>query len=112
MVQIEEVQRWPMPSRPVESWIEQQVVEYAIKLGMTTLKLNVSGRIGWPDRIFLFRGHTFFIEFKREGEAPRAAQRYVHGIIAAQGFEVFVIDDVKQGKELIDAEIRLQRVCP
>jgi len=95
-----------MSDRPVESWVEQKVVEYATLRGMLTLKLNVKGRIGWPDRIFMFKGKVFFVEFKREGEKPRKAQEYVHKIIRDQEVSVYVVDDVNKGKELIDVEYR------
>ena len=97
-------------SSHLESYIETAVTEYSITKGMNNLKLNVSGRIGWPDRIFLFRSIAFFIEFKRAGEPPRKAQLYVHGILEAQGFKVYVVDNIPYGKEVIDGQVRLSQV--
>lgn len=91
-----------------ESVIEADVSRYAVSKGVLTLKLNVSGRRGWPDRIYLFNGRVMFIEFKRQGEQPRKLQEYVHGQLRQHGFGVFVVDNLQQGRDCID---NLTQVC-
>lgn len=86
----------------LESKIENDVSRYAMSQGVLTLKLNVSGRRGWPDRIYLCRGKVMFIEFKREGETPRKLQQWIHGQLRSQGFTVYVIDTVNEGMAAIN----------
>jgi hypothetical protein len=87
---------------PIESVAETKVSRYAEDKGVMQLKLNVWGRVGWPDRLYLFKGKLIFIEFKREGESPRKIQIYVHNLIKLQGFDVYVVDNVRQGYDLVD----------
>jgi len=87
---------------PLESNLEQKVSDYAKQLGVLTLKLNVLGQVGWPDRLYLFKGRVLFIEFKRQGEQPRKVQVYVHNRIRSHGFTVDVVDNVQQGNASID----------
>ena len=89
-------------SRPLESNLEQKVVEYSNERGVLSLKLNVLGRVGWPDRLFLYKGRVLFIEFKRQGEKPRKLQEYVHNQLRNQGFCVVVVDNFSQGYARID----------
>jgi len=92
-----------MPTLTVipEAHVEQAVAEYATSQGCLMLKLNVIGRIGWPDRLFLYQGRVLFVEFKRQGERPRKMQEYIHGLIRRHGFKVAVIDTITQGREQI-----------
>ena len=85
----------------LESKTESDAVDYAVSLGCLTLKLNVLGRKGWPDRLFVYRGSLIFIEFKREGKDPRKLQEYVHEKIREHGFEVYVIDKLVEAKVLL-----------
>ena len=86
----------------LESDTEDTVVSYATNEGCLTLKLNVWGRRGWPDRIFVFRGKVLFVEFKREGEDLRKLQEYVHGKLREHGIKVYVVDNISDGEALID----------
>ncbi len=68
-----------------------------------SLHLNVLGRIGWPDRIFLYpMGRVVFIEFKLPGEKPRKVQEYVIGRLRAFGFTVAVVDSISLGYRVIN----------
>lgn len=93
--------------RVLESAIEDSVTMYAASKEVVSLKLNVRGNNGWPDRIYLFGGKCWFVEFKRKGEHPRALQEHVHSKLRNAGAVVHVIDDIQQGKELIDELTRL-----
>jgi hypothetical protein len=94
-----------------ESLIETEASFYAGTKGMLSLKLNVRGRVGWPDRLFIYKGKVFFIEFKAPGEVPRKVQTYIHNMIKSHYIEVFVVDSLDQAKEIIDEQVRLQTVC-
>lgn len=86
----------------LERKIENNVSGYAKGKGCLSLKLNVIGQIGWPDRLYLFRGRVLFIEFKGPGESPRAMQLWVINKIREHGFQVEVVDSVEVGRSLID----------
>lgn len=88
--------------RPLEKNIEKWTCDRAAFLGCVCLKLNVRGRVGWPDRLFLFRGKVLFIEFKRLGENPTLIQQYVHAEIRAHGVPVEVVDNVGDAGRILD----------
>lgn len=85
-----------------EKTVEQHVCDYAKASGCLVLKLNVKGQVGWPDRLFIYQGKVLMIEFKRPGQVPTPIQQYVHNQLKGAGAQVEVIDNVSQGKELID----------
>ena len=88
--------------RPLEKNIDKWTCDRAAFLGCVCLKLNVRGRVGWPDRLFLFRGKVLFIEFKRLGENPTLIQQYVHAEIRAHGVPVEVVDNVGDAGRILD----------
>src|SRR5690606_26564047 len=93
--------------RVLETDIEEWVVTEAERLGVPSLKLNLRGNRGWPDRIFLIPGgRPLFIEFKRPGEEPRKLQQQRHRILRKLGYEVEVheerqaaLDAVRQARD-------------
>jgi len=86
-----------------ESEIESKVCEYAKIKGIAAYKFTSPNRKNVPDRLFLCPGtFTFFIEFKATGEEPSAAQVREINRLINMGYVVYVIDDVKIGKKLID----------
>lgn len=96
----------------LESRIEQKTTEYATKLGMMNLKLNVKGQTGWPDRLYIWKGHVWFIEFKAPKQKPRPLQEEIHKRLRAHFIEVRVADNLIDSKEIIDELYRLPPVCP
>lgn len=86
-----------------ESFAETKVSEFAIAKGMLVLKLNVVGRRGWPDRLFIHKGIVFFIEFKRQGEQPSKLQEAIHARIKQHGVRVYVVDSWAHGIDLISS---------
>jgi len=87
----------------LESAIERAVCQYAQKKGWLTPKSELMGN-GWPDRLLFKSGCVFFIEFKRKDEKPGTDQLVVCNTIIYQGgLIVYVIDNIKDGKALIDA---------
>lgn len=86
----------------LERDIEGEVTRYAEGKGCLQIKLTLWGRIGWPDRMYLYHGGVLFIEYKRPGEKPIKVQLYVQAQLIRHGFAVAVIDTILEGKECID----------
>lgn len=89
-------------SNPLEKDIEAAVCKHARELGMLEYKFASPARRHVPDRIFLYAGKIFFIEFKRLGEPPTKAQAIEHAKMRERGAMVFVVDNVRAGKEIIN----------
>jgi len=83
-----------------ESLIEDKVTTYADQNGFITIKL--ANKRGYPDRILLKHGGCMFMEFKQKGLKPNTQQKKKIAKLEEQGFLVFVVDSVEQGKEIID----------
>lgn len=87
----------------LEKDIEKRVCEYARSKGMLALKFNSMNRAAVPDRLFIAPGGVmWFCEFKREGMKPTPAQLREHTRLREMGVTVFVVDNVDEGKEMID----------
>jgi hypothetical protein len=83
----------------IEAKFCTQLHKWAVKQCITLeiLKLNLSGRRGWPDRMILWeRRNAVFVEFKAVGEKPRPLQAYVHNIIDRLGFTVLTYDNAEE----------------
>lgn len=94
---------------PLEKVIEKKVCDYATGLGFVQYKFTSPQRRSVPDRLFISpRGVVFFVEFKRLGEKPTLAQATEHIKIKAKGVDVYVIDNVEDGKNLIDVVLNLK----
>ena len=87
-----------------ESKIEREVCAYARdKYDMLTRKLSGELTSGWPDRMVLTpEGYICFIEFKQQDQDLRPIQQRMCEKLVRYGFDVFVCDDLEQGKRLID----------
>jgi predicted RNA-binding protein Jag len=97
----------------IESKIEKDYVKEIEKWARTnhvaleTIKMNLKGRRGWPDRMVLWEGaNVFFIEFKQPDECARRLQEYIHKILRAMGFEVELHDNTDDALESTKAKIR------
>lgn len=89
-----------------ESQIERSVCLYAKSVGMLCYKFTSPGRAGVPDRIFLTpHGGVFFVEFKRPGGKLRPLQENEHRVIRKHGHDVYVIDSLLDGKQLVDSKL-------
>ncbi len=85
-----------------ESKIEKAVCNYAKSLGFLHYKF-LSTQNGVPDRLFINpNGFIFFIEFKATNEEPRLLQQVVIKKIRRKGADVYVVDNIENGKELIN----------
>ena len=95
----------------LESRIELAASDYAKSLGMMTLKLNVKGQAGWPDRLYLWNGHVWFIEFKAAKQKPRMLQLEIIRQMRILGARVFVIDNLIDARRVINELFHLPPVC-
>lgn len=60
---------------------------------------------GVPDRILLKDGLCLFIEFKAQGKEVTKLQAKVISKIQAQGFLVYVVDNIEEGKKIVDENV-------
>lgn len=87
----------------LEKQIESKVCEYAKTKNVLVYKFTSPARAAVPDRLFIAPdGRVWFCEFKREGQKPTPAQEREHAKLRAQKVNVFVIDDVEDGKAMVD----------
>ena len=93
----------------LESEIENRVCRYAKSKGIRHRKYTSPNYRSVPDRMFWLpagasRPHplVFYIEFKRNNKKPTEAQLREHERLREDGFVVYVIDDVDEGKKVID----------
>ena len=88
---------------PLEKDIEKRVCDYAKSLKMLVYKFTSPSRAHVPDRMFITpKGVVFFIEFKRLGQKPTAAQQVEGDKIRQAGIQVFIVDNVEGGKVVIN----------
>ena len=93
--------------RQRESVIERAVVQYARGLGVLVYKFQSPVQRGVPDRVFIYNGLVWFIEFKATGAKPTSQQEHHISAIAAQGIHVQVIDEYEAGCAAIHTMIEL-----
>ena len=89
----------------LESTIEKRVAAYANKLEIMNRKYSSPNHRSVPDRIFLpANGCAFFIEFKREigGRLTPGQIREIDKLLDRH-YPVYVVNSVKEGKELLDS---------
>ena len=86
-----------------EQCIERQLVRQVHKLGGIAMKFVSPGTAGVPDRLLLFPGgKAVFVETKAPGRKPRPLQKYRHEQLRNLGFKVYVIDEMKQIREVLN----------
>jgi len=92
------------PTGPLEKVIESNVCSYARDLGCLCYKFTSPSRRSVPDRLFITpKGEVFFVEFKRAGQKPTAAQAVEIDKIKRQGVPVCVADTVEAGRVMVNA---------
>ena len=90
----------------LEKQIEDKVCDYAKHQGLLVYKFTSPARAAVPDRLFVLpNGRMFFCEFKREGQKPTPAQYREHEKLRQQMVNVFVIDNVAEGKLMVDVMV-------
>ena len=91
----------------LEKEIEAKVCEYAKQLNVLVYKFTSPNRMAVPDRMLIRPdGHIWFVEFKREGAKPTPAQEREHHRLRQHKVSVFVIDNVEEGKLMIDLMVK------
>lgn len=88
-----------MNTNPLEKVIEKKVCDHAKSLGCLVYKFTSPNRRSVPDRLFIMPDGKgiFFIEFKRKGCKPTAAQYIEISKIRKMGVRVCVVDNVYEG---------------
>lgn len=87
----------------LEKQIEAKVCEYAKTKNVLVYKFTSPARAAVPDRLFIRPdGRMWFVEFKRHGAKPTEAQEREHHRLRQHKVNVFVIDNVEEGKTMID----------
>lgn len=89
----------------LEKQIETKVCDYAKTKGMMVYKFTSPARAAVPDRLFIYNGSVFFIEFKRGGQKPTPAQEREHHRLRQHKVSVFVIDNVDEGMAMVDTMV-------
>jgi len=92
-------------SKLLEKDIEKRVCDYGKRThNIEHRKFTSPARRSVPDQLMLPGDSVcFFIEFKRKGKKATDAQLREHRRLEAQGYTVYVIDDVDEGKGILDA---------
>ena len=87
---------------PAESEIEAHVSAYAKSVGVLSYKFTSPANRGVPDRIYLYKGHAMFIEYKRTGKWKLdPLQVEVSKMFMDQGFIVQICNDRVEGRLMI-----------
>jgi hypothetical protein len=90
-----------------EKFIEKKFTETVKKTGGLALKFVSPGLDGVPDRIVLFPGgHMAFAECKAPGKKMRPLQLRRKRQLEGLGYQVFLVDDVKEIGGVIDEILR------
>lgn len=91
----------------LEANLESKAVSWARNRGWYSRKYRTQGRRAAPDRIFIFKGHTLFVEFKRLGNVPTAQQWEEIEDLVEHGADVVWLDSIEDFRAvLIDREAR------
>ena len=80
-----------------EKLIESAVTRFAEFLGWRSYKFTSPACRSVPDRLFIKRGITIYVEFKATGEKPTPQQLERHAEMRQAGACVFVIDSLDEG---------------
>ena len=83
-----------------ESEIEKKVTAYAKQKGWLGYKFVSPSQRGVPDRLYMRQGRLIFIEFKAPGKKPTKLQQKIAANIEAEGFVVYIVDDIEAGKAI------------
>jgi len=98
-----------MPSYHLEERLEDYVIDHC---GIHSIKLDVSGHNGHPDRLFFIPGgRPLLIEFKRPGEEvePGSVQEYVIESLVKLGYNVQTHDSAEEALAAIQKAVEEAR---
>lgn len=86
----------------LETDIEQAIVDWATARGWETIKLNLQGNRGWPDRLFISTvGTHVWLEVKRPGEEPRKLQKYRIKQLRKRAVAAHWTDNLEEAQEIL-----------
>ena len=87
------------PERDFNAFLDEQKIPY--------IKCK---KKGWPDKqIFLGKGYSFFIEFKRTiNDEPEPYQKHIHSILRKRGYHVYVVHTYAQAIAIYKKEKTLR----
>lgn len=86
----------------LEGPVEDRLIRETKKIGCECWKFTSPGRRGVPDRVVICPGKLLeWAEAKRPGGKPEPLQSFVHGILAALGWKVWIIDTYEEVDEFI-----------
>ena len=95
----------------LEKDIEKKVCDYAKQVGFLVYKFSSPNHVGVPDRMFVGQyQHVFWIEFKAKGKQPTPVQEREARKLIDCGFEVFLVDDVEYGKEIVREQHEISKI--
>ena len=93
-----------------EADVERAWVRAVNRRRGVSIKLNLRGRRGWPDRLNLFFPRlVLFAELKRRGKKPTKQQLIVHRLLRKLGFDVVAPDTKEQCQEIVDEFLERRR---
>ena len=85
-----------------ESYIERKSVEYAFKT-YDAICLKLTTQKGLPDRQFLYKGKSLFVEFKKPDGVDKALQAWWCNKLNDKGFDAMPrVDNIVAFKQLFD----------
>ena len=76
----------------MESKLQRKIILDLKSKGFVVNKVIRCNNSGWPDLEAFRNGEVIFIEVKDENKKADPLQEYVHEILNAQKFKVFVVD--------------------
>jgi len=83
-------------ARQPEGKIEKAVVDFMKENhNIESIKLNLEGNVGWPDRMFLLPERPAWIEFKMPGQVAAPIQAYRIKTMRAVGYDVITCDEAE-----------------
>jgi len=86
----------------LEKDLDKKIVKWLKENGWWQVKLESPTTRGVPDRICVKNGIVVFVEIKRLGKSARTYQRYVIKTLFKQGANVFLCDNFKFFKEVMN----------
>ncbi len=90
----------------LEKDIERKSSDYAESIGYISLKINVVGQRGWPDRLFINPyGNHVWIEFKKLGEKLSKIQEHRLHQLWDKNTEAHYTDNYKDACDILDAAL-------
>jgi hypothetical protein len=94
-----------MADHSLEASVEQYLIDTVAVLGGQCYKFGPPGRVGYPDRVVVLWGRTFFVEVKRpKGGRYSKLQPLRHEEIRAAGGTVYTARNRGEVDDIIETE--------